>query len=163
MATLDRGGIAVNAHLFLRRVGLMVRREIERLNRHYDFADPDLCGACGIASWTLHKILGHLSIQNEIVMGHVDGDEDADHVWLEVPSILAEPAILDVTATQFGITPLVVLAPLSDPLTRRFAPRLRGKAVLKDFREWGSESPWWYKKDLEKIVHKTLLAVSEAA
>ena len=96
-------------------------------------------------------------------MGHVDGDEDADHVWLEVPSILAEPAILDVTATQFGITPLVVLAPLSDPLTRRFAPRLRGKAVLKDFREWGSESPWFYKKDLEKIVQKTLLAVSEAA
>lgn len=131
-----------------------VRREIEVLTKnHCTGIDPDdLCGACGIASWTLDAIYKKLGVTSEFVMGRFnknsrfDDSRYGNHCWVQVGEY-----IVDLTATQFGISETVYIARISDT---RYLPEHFGRSAKLRLAKWGDQSQSSYKFALREIVGK---------
>ncbi len=70
-------------------LGEEVRASLEEGHEFYS----DLCGACTLASFMLHKKLSHVGIKSKFVKGVY---QYYDHCWVEIDNI-----IVDITATQF--------------------------------------------------------------
>lgn len=117
------------------------------------FAPDDLQGACGIASYTLHRCYNRLRISNKFHMGwYEDRWGNENHCWVS----LADDMIVDITATQFNIKNRVHVAQSGLP----YMPSLEGEPALAKLRKyWGGQAPHHYKDLLGHIENTTVQTV----
>ena len=132
----------------IRRVGLVVRRFLRRLRRCYpeNFTER-LEGACAIGSATLARVLRRCGMPARLVIGaFYKGDEFVSfHAWVEV-----DDRIVDVTATQFGRLPAVLVTDTSDD---RYHPSAKGRAAVHGANTWsGNQAPKRHQRDIAETV-----------
>ena len=112
--------------------------------------DPDtLQGACGIASYTLARVLRQVGVKCELSMGYFWSSKErcrGQHCWVTVESL---DMIVDITATQFDI-PSEVHVTVSDDV--RYHTSLRNRQAVKDLKTWETQSHLLYKDVLDRLV-----------
>lgn len=132
----------------IRRVGLVVRRFLHRLRRYYpDNFTERLEGACAIGSATLARILRRCGLPATFVLGrfYCPSGAYSSHAWVEV-----DGAIVDVTATQFGRLPAVLVAKVGD---QRYDPYWRGNGAVGIANGWGKyQAPKRHRRDINATV-----------
>ena len=136
-------------------ISRLVRKEIEdwtfSVGRSW-FDSDTLCGACGVASWTLKNALSHLKISSDFVMGtfnqygNHNPDEDENHCW-----IVIDDMIVDITATQFGIHFPVFVTSVDDS---KYCQRYKNIHAYRRLATWEGQSHSWYRPTLEEIAKK---------
>lgn len=147
----------------VRAVAADVRAEMFKLakkvnDEEWGINKRDLGGACGIASYTLSRILRALGIRTELrFISYGFGG----HCWLVLKGT---EVALDVTATQFSSKKKRVTYPdiLLDAQHRHAIyndpdaeEHKRGADVAKFLQHWGQQSPYTYwKHDLRKIYRR---------
>lgn len=138
----------------------MLREEMENLVYQLPLAfdASDLCGACGISSYVLARVLRRLGVRCDLVMGYYDpngekayGIDNENHCWVEIPS---KRYIVDVTATQFGIRSGVHIAPSGFP----YIPNRRNKSAIKELENWDQQSHIWYESRLHELEERIVQA-----
>lgn len=110
----------------------------------------DLCGACGIASYTLVHVLNLNNIKSELVAGCYGDDEfgvTINHCWVETGIY-----IVDITAGQFfGNKDIEIKLKPSDAYT----PVLRGRKAMLDFKRWPEyQQPKRYHKEIKEYTKR---------
>lgn len=112
---------------FFRRAGLTVRRFLHRLRRRFPKSIfPDLTGGCGIGAVVLVRILRRAGLRPELILGTFERNP---HAWVEV-----DGEIVDVTATQFGKLPAVLIEEKDDD---RYNALWSGREARRALRRWG--------------------------
>ena len=115
---------------FLRRAGLTVRRFLHRLRRRFPHSIfPDLTGGCGIGSVILTRILRRAGLRPVLVLGTF---ERSPHVWVEL-----DGEIVDITATQFGRLPAVLIEEKGDD---RYDALWLGRDAKLAIKEWAKSN-----------------------
>lgn len=132
----------------IERAGWVVRDEIQSFvitQSPMDFDSESLQGACGIASLLLNRVLRRLGVKSEFVMGcYKDDWGDENHCWVEIPEL---NRVVDITATQFGVSDEVFIGEPTFP----YMPRLRGRAATTRLRCWEGQSHVPYEPRLKEI------------
>ncbi len=133
----------------------LVRQQIEEHVKVYstDINPNDLCGACGIASWLLTKVCRKLGYNAKFVMGVFINNHDAfgfttpanTHCWVVVNDLI----IIDVTATQFGITDKVFVTTVDD---KRYVCHHVDKSALHRLSTWEYQSHSYHRFALDKML-----------
>lgn len=140
----------------LLKAAIHVRNEIEDFvfgQDRFNFDPENLQGACAIASYTLHRTLNNLHIPNRFVMGWFRDkwSNDENHCWLEVGE-----HIVDITATQFGISDKVYVTKPGFP----YIVSCYDDIALNKLRLfWVSQGPTKYKNVLHRIANITVKEV----
>jgi hypothetical protein len=102
----------------------------------------DLTGACGYASYGLYRVLPG----SELVVGEYKGYH---HAWVEL-----NDKIIDITATQFGVTSKVYIVKKTGIRGRSYHPKKRGKAAVISVGKWDYPSNW--RKSLARQLKKEI-------
>jgi len=77
-------------------------RALNDQNLFFPYVQPNLCGACGVASEALHTLLERHGHKSELLAGMLDSRDW--HCWVEL-----DGWVLDVTGEQFGFDPVQIL------------------------------------------------------
>ena len=133
------------------RAAHLVRDQIEELVPRLDrwsFEAGTLMGACGIASYVLHRVLKRLAVKSDMLMGvYVRDDYDLkreypNHCW-----VVYQDLIIDVTATQFRIPARVHVTKDAYPYLEMF----RNEDALEQFTNWDEQDPRIHERHLRRI------------
>lgn len=91
-----------------KELALVIRNSLEtQLHQNHKYFSKDLCGACGLASYTLYNKLTQLDIESSLIFGYFKKETNS-HCWVEI-----DDYIIDITATQFGVKHGVYVLPKS--------------------------------------------------
>ncbi len=90
----------------------------------------DLSGACGYASYGLHKVLP----ESELVMGIYKGET---HAWVELGD-----KIIDITATQFDIRDKVYIVKKGGKRSENYKSIHRGEEAIINISKWKYPDGW---------------------
>ena len=127
-----------------------VRKACEHFASHttdYDYSgNKDLSCMCGVASWTLARILRNNGIRARVIYGRFDPDGFCDcHCWVRACN-----RIIDITATQFKVKRKVFVSKVS---SRKYEKK-RFIDDVNFFSFWGSQKP------SDKVVNNILSKVA---
>ena len=139
----------------LANLTLRVRNAVIRWVENNEDIDEDLCGACAIASVTLHKALKSLGFKSTIAEFH--SNCGGFHCWVEVGNWCCDP-----TASQFGDYPAayVVQKQSYDILNKYKGTIVRGNAAERSIKVWYKpHNPIRYKNKINRFLAK--LAVNQ--
>lgn len=121
------------------------------------FDVEDLAGACGIASYALHRVLTQLDVRNDFVMGRYHKKWDrGQHCWVDV---LSPNLRIDVTATQFDIPASVHVTSLEDD---QYRFQWRNGTAIRRLRDWDDQSHTRNKADLDRIIRDVVDQLEES-
>jgi hypothetical protein len=127
-----------------------------------DSVDPDnLLGACGIASYTLSRVLRRSGVKCDLVMGRFWSSpirDRGDHCWVYVESL---DLIVDITATQFPDMPSEVHVTSGDDF--RYKGELHNRQAVKDLKEWEGQSHIEYRDVLDRIVEDVTVQLFQSS
>jgi len=116
-----------------------------------NYIDPEnLMGACGVASYTLSRVLRKCGVKCDLVIGRFWSSETRDHgnhCWIYVESL---DLIVDITATQYPDMPSAVHVTSGDDF--RYKSELHNRQAVKDLKEWEGQSPLLYQEALNKVI-----------
>lgn len=131
-------------------IGTQVRPHIVRWVTNNVGISYKLCGACGIASYALWKVLEARGIEADLVC--LGGIDEGYHCWVEVKSW-----VVDITATQFG-GPEVAVFRASKPPQWAYGidhgPRKVNAAAVKELSKWEEHRPQPYLRRISYLVSK---------
>ena len=122
------------------------------------FDSVTLCGACGISSFVLHRVLNRLHVKNDFVMGRYvkKGWDFGQHCWVDV----FEPQMrVDITATQFSIPAAVHVTSLTDS---RYYKKCRNRTAIKQLKDWEDQSHLTNINELMTIVDDVLYELRDS-
>lgn len=113
--------------------------------------DPDsLLGACGLASYTLSRVLRRAGVKCDLVMGRFWSSpirDRGDHCWVYIEAL---DLIVDITATQFPDMPSEVHVTKGDDF--RYKGELHNRQAVKDLKDWEGQSHLSYKEVLDRVI-----------
>lgn len=132
----------------LKNIGIEVRSHLDKIVPDSAWGS-DLCGACAVGAYVTWKLGTRAGIDCRFVMGE---NRDESHCWLEAV-IEGQVYVLDVTATQFGKYPTVLLLPASEynqfTWASSFKKRFVNRNALRRLIDWPSfQQPKTYRKQL---------------
>lgn len=123
--------------------------------------DPDnLLGACGIASYTLSKVLRRAGVKCDLVMGRFWSSsirDRGDHCWVYVESL---DLIVDITATQFPDMSSEVHVTSGDDF--RYKGELHNRKAMNDLKEWEGQSHLCYQDVLDRIIEDSVIQLFQS-
>jgi hypothetical protein len=148
-------------------------RDFTEAKREKYYWPANLEGACASASYLLARLLQRHKFRARFAVGvlkpkgrfeaHVLDATHSEHAWVE----LEGPAIIDVTATQFGRKyPRVLVTDPEGVYWDHYITLATGpQAVRTVLDEWGWSSPdlsclkrdWYWKRDLQKAIQLDLI------
>lgn len=114
----------------IRRVASQIRKAVKHDCKEDDFIgnDRNLMGACGYASFWLHRAIP----DSELVIGLFNTEDTGySHCW-----VVHRNRIIDITATQFHIKKRVYIIDLSSEEARPYVPIVRGQKAINEIEEW---------------------------
>lgn len=133
-ALLSPEAAAVPAEVL--HVACAVRAALDARAREEPDWSPDLAGACDVGSAALARILRARGWRAAFVVGTYRGNGlPADHCWVQLDQAAQPSAVIDVTATQFGLAQVHVQA-----LTSAYALEEQGRRAHTHVRFL-----WWSK------------------
>ena len=147
------------------RILELVRDELTQHKRFDSYADPDMSGACAIASYVGYVALRAMGYEPEFVSAwRIDFDSGhlSSHCWLELDGLR-----YDATATQYGTKDWVFVtdASIRHQYYDRYDKRLYGSAALYEVMDpsvWGEQSPQRYGSWVKSTVRKLQDRVQDA-
>jgi hypothetical protein len=153
MTVIERDMAAIHS------TGILVRGFLEQLqksNKHAGWWGPKLQGGCAVGAYVSNKLLKRTNLRSQLVMGMYE--EDFGHCWVEVALTATNVQVLDVTATQFGSYPNVLLTPVQEYLGLRFARGFTdfwyGRQAISKLSEWSAqERPERYRHHIDKFLN----------
>jgi len=136
---------------FGKRIRKVLAREIA--DEDYIYA-ADLMGACAVASTALHRVLRNRGHNSILVVGREEpiGERGRAHCWVELGEY-----IIDITATQFQIKhPVYIVKKDKYSFARDYTYQVIGRKAYEELKKWGMQSPFRYKRIIERIVEGKL-------
>ena len=104
----------------------------------YHINPYNLRGACAHASYVIYHVLKTLGYSVTIVVGVYKKSDEGQHFWV----VVNDSHIVDVTATQFGISTKVCLIPYDQIENKElYTPYKKGRQALIEYSYWGTFSP----------------------
>jgi len=141
----------------------LVRAQISKLAPvvfDQNYIDPEnLMGACGIASYTLSRVLRKCGVRCDLVIGRFWSStirDHGNHSWIYVESL---DLIVDITATQYPDMPSEVHVTAGDDF--RYKSELHNRQAVKDLKEWEGQSPLLYQEALDKVIDAVTVKMFE--
>lgn len=117
------------------RIAVRAREETRQLLKDnpgiFDGDPKDLCAACSIASYILCAALKRANIKSQFVVGRgfAPNYPCDNHAWTQLP----DGTIIDITATQFGISPRKVFFSPKDP---NYIPSKKRIKAIENLHTW---------------------------
>jgi len=146
---------SMHAHTIARTV----RRELRGLVKyHKDYFGKDYCGACAISAWVLYKTLQRFGYKPTFVIGTFDSGNKLkrnEHAF-----VLLNGKVIDITATQFGLKPVVI----EDLKGSKWDIWATGRSAKEVLRAWPREQdPFWWRHKLQKICDRCVEKLNKTA
>lgn len=124
----------------VKKIAKRVRKKVEGFSKTTDFYFPDLECWCAISSELLYRELAKHGIPSTFVVGSYKG---YGHAWIEVNG-----CIVDITATQFGVTKRVYVVKNTN---KKYNGKLFGKAAFNDvYTTWPADQTLNYFPELRQ-------------
>jgi hypothetical protein len=144
-------GIYMPLHPDVIEVATKIRYKVAAWVRNDQNIDPDMTGACAIASYTLWRTLRAKGRRAVLVM---EGNGHEAHCWVELSGY-----VIDITATQFDGPDVAIFKVGEDPEwwtewseAMKFNMRVTNSKAFNAVKEWGDQSPLKYKRKIESLV-----------
>jgi hypothetical protein len=136
----------------IKKIAKIVRETVVRdsIRNDYSIATDykTLRGACGYASYGLYKVVPGSSF----VLGQFNDERDGNwksHAWIEV-----NDKIIDITASQFGITSEIYIINKKGNRARKYKPMMYNGKAIREVMTWEYPEKWIF--SLPKRLRKRI-------
>jgi len=148
---------------FVIRAALLVREEVAalRLPVIYQGGPPNYTtfgGLCAVVSFALGQVLyakGYTEV--DLATGMFCRSTPTGHCWLELPG--SPRTVIDATAKQF-YTRFASVRIAARERAKDYRALAKGKDALASLHSWGSQNPYRYVDDLNRVVESVTLRLA---